>query len=299
MKNETEVTIAHIALSRDKNMSIGENRKDIRKETKLVALKVRSVETEGFFIELVEEIALGNFSIVGITHVLVAESDASVPSLAEPEGLEINRHPVQSLGIVRTRDKKLMLAVIGDKEVTLPPDTELVGVALAPTGTFHVSAYDDSTLENFKLGYHINGTPSPNWVALALARREKTLNERRREEREKEGKRRQASERAAQEAAAAQMRREAEAIPGEMFTTKDREVAAQLRAAYRLQIVQSKRAKDANGQVVFRIEDPEGHGPGIAAAVATKRKELAAQHEDADAWFERQRREADEVLSAR
>jgi hypothetical protein len=64
-----------------------------------------------------------------------------------------------------------------------------------------------------------------------------------------------------------------------MFETKDREVAAQLRAAYRLQIVQSKRAKDSNGQVVFRIEDPDGYGPSIPGGVATKRKELAAQHD--------------------
>ena len=134
---------------------------------------------------------------------------------------------------------------------------------------------------------------------LALQRRKTTLNERRQVQHEKEERRRQAAERAAQEAAAAQMRRKAEAMPVEMFETKDREVAAQLRAAYRPQIVQSKRAMDANGQVIFSIEDPEGHGPSIAAAVATKRKELAAQHEDADAWFERQRREADEVLSAR
>jgi hypothetical protein len=43
------------------------------------------------------------------------------------------------------------------------------------------------------------------------------------------------------------------------------------------------------------IEDPERHGPGVAAAVAAKREELAAQRIDPDAWFERQRREADEA----
>jgi len=51
--------------------------------------------------------------------------------------------------------------------------------------------------------------------------------------------------------------------------------------------------------VTVRIEDPDGLGPSIAAGVAAKRKELAAQHEDADAWFERQRREAEEAALAR
>jgi hypothetical protein len=96
---------------------------------------------------------------------------------------------------------------------------------------------------------------------------------------------------AEQEAKAAQKRRD-EAKPVPRFETKDSEAAAQLRASYRLQIVQSKRAQDANGQIVFSIEDPEGRGPSIAAGVAARREELAAQHEDADAWFERQRREA-------
>jgi hypothetical protein len=88
-------------------------------------------------------------------------------------------------------------------------------------------------------------------------------------------------------------------VPVATFETKDAEVASQLTAAYRLQFVVSKRAKDGNGQVVFRIEDPDGLGPSIAAGVAAKRKELAAQHEDADAWFERQRREAEEAALAR
>jgi hypothetical protein len=54
-----------------------------------------------------------------------------------------------------------------------------------------------------------------------------------------------------------------------------------------------------SGQVAFSIEDPERRGLGVAAAVAAKRAELAAHRVDADAWFETQRREADEALSAR
>ena len=299
MKTETDITIGYIALGHSEKVFIGETRTEPRCQAKLVALKLRSVETEGMFIEPIEEVALGQLSVRGVTPAIAATADASVPRLEEPEGLEVDFHPVQSLGIVRTREKMLMLADLGDDEITLPPDTELVGVVPAPAGTFEVRAYDGETDERNKLGYHVNGTVPRNWIELALARREKTLNERRRVQHEKDEKRRQAAERAEQEAKAAQMRREADAMPVEMFETKDREVASQLRSAYRLQIVQSKRAKDANGQVVFRIEDPEGHGPGIAAAVATKRKELAAQHEDADAWFERQRREADEALAAR
>jgi hypothetical protein len=44
---------------------------------------------------------------------------------------------------------------------------------------------------------------------------------------------------------------------------------------------------------------PERRGPGVAAAVAAKREELGAQRVDADAWFEKQRREADEAVPAR
>ncbi|HXP17012.1 MAG TPA: hypothetical protein VN868_07915, partial [Terriglobales bacterium] len=107
--------------------------------------------------------------------------------------------------------------------------------------------------------------------------------------RDKDEERRQAAERAEQEPKAAQKRKDEE-VPVPTFETKDSEVAAQLRAAYRPQFVRSKRAKDANGQVVFSMEDPERREPGVATAVAAKREEHAAQRIDPDEWFERQRR---------
>jgi hypothetical protein len=97
--------------------------------------------------------------------------------------------------------------------------------------------------------------------------------------RDKDEKRGQAAERAKQEAKAAQKR-----VPVPTFETKDAEVAAQLSAAYRPQFVRSKRAKDASGQIVFSIEDPERRGPGVAAEVAAKREELAAQRMNPDAF---------------
>jgi hypothetical protein len=299
MKNHTEVTVAYVALEHVEEFALSEKRNETRRQAKVVALKVRSVATGGFLIAPVEDVFLGNFAIRGVTPAVSASSDASVPQLEEFDRLEITFELVQNLAILSTREKKLVLAGINDIAVTLPQDATLVAVVPAPAGTFHVTAFDIDTDEQNELGYHINGTVPQDWNGIALRKREAALSEQRRIKNEKESQRRQASERAELEAKAAQMRREAEAMPVEMFETKDREVAAQLRVAYRLQIVQSKRTKDANGQVVFRIEDPDGYGPSIAAAVATKRKELAAQHEDADAYFERQRREADEVLAAR
>jgi hypothetical protein len=292
MKDETDITIAHIALSRDKDMSIGENRKDIRKEAKLVALKVRSVETEGFFIEQEEEIALGSFSIVGITPAIVGS--ASVPRLKEPEGLKIDFHPVQSLGIVRTRDKKLILAVIGDKEVTLPPDTELVGVVAAPVGAFEVTAYDSLTKQNNKLGYHFTGTVPGTWTDLALRKREAAQEEKRRRQEEIENERRQAAERAEQEAKAAQMKREADAQPVEMFTTSDPEVADRLREAYRPALISIKKVG-----VKYFVEDYEDRGKEIAASVQNERAELRRQNADPDKVFAKRREERAEILAGR
>jgi hypothetical protein len=299
MKNETEITIAYIALEHAEEAFVGEQRRVTQSTGRLEGLKVRAVQTEDEYIPLVQEINLGRFELRGVTPALQSAADASVPRLEEPDRLEIDFHPVQILALVRTRENRLVLADLGEGQVDLPQDIRLLGVVPAPAGTFEVTSYDSLTKQNNKLGYHFNGTVPTIWVNLALRKREAAQAEKRRRQEEIEKERRDAAEHAEQERIAAQMREAAEAMPVEMFETKDREVAAQLRAAYRLQIVQSKRAKDANGQVIFSIEDPEGHGPGIAAAVATKRKELAAQHEDPDAWFERQRREADEVLSAR
>jgi hypothetical protein len=294
MKNGTEITIGYVALGHSEKVFIGETRTEPRCQAKLVALKLRSVETEGMFIEPIEEVALGQLSVRGVTPAIAATADASVPRLEEPEGLEINFHPVQSLGIVRTRENKLVLAHLGEDEITLPPDTELVGVAPSPAGTFHVSAYDDATLEKFKLGYRVNGTPSPNWVALALARREKTLAERRRVQHEKDEKRRQAADRAAQEARAAQKRRAAEAMPIEMFETADSEVASRLREAYRPALVQGKKV----GGKYF-IEDPEDLGTEITVAVQSERQTLREQNIDPDTVFVKRREEAAEALAAR
>jgi hypothetical protein len=90
-------------------------------------------------------------------------------------------------------------------------------------------------------------------------------------QREKDEKCRQAADAAEKDRQAA-AKRKAEEKPVEMFETSDPEVVAQLRATYRPQSVQSKRAKNANGQVAFRIEDPERRGPGVAEAVAAKRR---------------------------
>jgi hypothetical protein len=257
---------------------------------------VRSVQTEDEYIPLVQEINLGRFELRGVTPALQSEADTSVPSLPAQDRLKIDFRPVQILAIVRTRENRLVLADLGEGEVDLPQDARLLGVLPAPA--FEVTADDDLTQETNKLGYHFNGTVPGTWADLALRKREAAQAEEGRRQEAIENERRQAAERAEQETKAAQKRRD-EAKPVPRFETKDTEAAAQLRAAYRPQIVLSKRSQDANGKVIFSIEDPEGHGPGIAAAVAAKRKELAAQHEDADAWFERQRREADEALAAR
>jgi hypothetical protein len=292
MKNETEITIGYVALGHSEKVFIGETRTEPRCQAKLVALKLRSVETEGMFIEPIEEVALGQLSVRGVTPAIAATADASVPRLEEPEGLEVDFHPVQSLGLVRTREKMLMLADLGDDEITLPPDTELVGVVPAPAGTFEVRAYDGETDERNKLGYHVNGTVPRNWVELALARRETTLNERRRVQHEKDEKRRQAAERAQQEKAAQKQRDEQK--PVENFETTDPEVVARLREAYRFLLIHIKKSEGK-----YFIEDVENRGPAIASTVQTEREELRKQNADPDKVFAKRREEAAEALAAR
>jgi hypothetical protein len=293
MKNETEITVGYVALEHAEQVAIGERRSETRRQAKLVALKVRSVETDGMFIEPVEEIALGLFGIRGITPVSSSASNAAVPHLEEPEKVEITREPVQSLGLVRTRENKLVLADLGEDEVALPNDDQLVGVVPAPAGTFSVNVYDGATNEEFRLGFHINGTAPRNWVELALARRETTLNERRRVQREKEEKRRQAAERTEQDAKAAQ-KRKAEETPVPVFETTDPEVAARLREAYRFLLIHIKKS----GGKYF-IEDVENRGPAIALAVQNEREELRKQGVDADKYFGKKREEYVEALAAR
>jgi hypothetical protein len=272
---------------------VGDTRREWQRKAKIVPLKIRSVETEKVFIDPVEEIALGNFSIVGVTAASATVSDAKVPPHEEPEKLEIDFHLVQNLAILSTRENTLVLADFDDEEITLPSDTKLVGVVPAPSGTFHVSAYDDATLENFKLGYHVNGTPSPNWVALALARREATLNERRRVQHEKDEKRRLAAEHAEQEAATAQ-KRQAEAKPVPVFETTDYEVTVRLREAYRPALIHVKKS---GGK--YLVEDVERHGQAIAVAVQAERAELRKQNADPDRVFAKRREERAEALAAR
>jgi len=153
---ETSIAVAFIALGHTENAAISEKRYERHCQARLVALKLRSVETEGMFIEPVEEIALGKLSVRGVTPVSAVVSDAKVPPHDEPEKLEIDFDPVQSFGIVSTREKTLVLADLGDEEVLLPADLELIGVVPAPAGTFSVNVYDGETNDEFRLGYHIN-----------------------------------------------------------------------------------------------------------------------------------------------
>src|SRR6266481_2618578 len=112
MKNETAITIGYVALEHGEEFALSEKRNETRRQARVVALKVRSIETSGFLIDPVEGVFLGKFAIRGVTPAVSASSDASVPQLQEFDRLEITFELVQNLAILSTREKKLVLAGI-------------------------------------------------------------------------------------------------------------------------------------------------------------------------------------------
>ncbi len=290
--NETAVTVAFVALEHVKQSSVGENRREVRREARIVKLGLRSVETSGFLIEPVDELALGDFKIIGITPAVSAQADVDPPRFEQPDGLEFSFEPVQSLGIVRDRENTLKLAVLADQPTALPQDVELVGVVPAPVGMYAVSAYSTET-DEVQLGFAVAGTPPVDWVGIAERKRNAARAEERREREQRERERRQAEARAERESRAVQ-KREAERVLVETFETTDPEVAARLRESYGRMLVRTRRLG-----AKFMIEDSEGRGAEILATVQQEREELIAQGEDPDKIFERRRDEAALALAAR
>jgi hypothetical protein len=137
----------------------------------------------------------------------------------------------------------------------------------------------------YQLGYVFPNTIQPDWVQLALDRREAVLAERAAERRERE------AERQAEMEEAARLKKEEleweanRAKPIPVFSTFDKEVVSQTQEAYAAKYRRPVSVSIAPDHS-YLVEDPENLGPAIAVNVAAKREELGI---NADAHFERER----------
>jgi len=287
------ITLGFVALQRVSKESIGESRgyRD-RRMAKLVPIRVRSISADSAFIPLAKEISLStDVSVVEATFRPVAKGEIVLPEEKgvdhSAQTLEFTFERIPVLALIKTRDSQLMLANIDlDDEMQLPPNFELVGVVAAPVGTHSLNVYDKKTDELYLLGYVFPNTIQPDWVQLALDRREGVLAERAAERLEREAERRAELEETAHAKKAKLETAATLAKPVPTFATSDKEVVYQLQEAYaaryRRRVAVTRNAPDQP----YLVEDPENFGPSISEKVASGREELGP---GADAQFERER----------
>jgi hypothetical protein len=296
------LTIGFVALQRSTKESLGETRgtRD-RHAGKLVPIRVRSIAVDGPFIPLAQDITLStSTSVAGVTFRPVRGAEIALPeekgTAHAAASLEFSFDRIPAFGLVRNRSGQLMLADMGiDAELSLPPDFELVGVVAAPVGTHSLSVYDKRTDELYQLGYVFPNTIQPNWVELAMSRRDQTLAERAAERRQRETEKHAELEAEARAKKAEVEASSAASQPAPTFATSDLEVVYRLKETYAARYLRPINVfRPQPGQ--FLVEDPENFGPSIAENVASER---ATYGDEADVRFEREREARDYAASVR
>jgi hypothetical protein len=285
------ITLGFIALQRTSTEHVGEMRKQTRHSARLVPIRVRSIATDDVFVPLAEEITLSaDAELVDVIFRPVRGADVVLPeekgaSSDSAPTLEFTPARIPAFGLVRTRGGKLVLADL-DGEISLPADSELVGAISAPVGTHALDVYDRSTDEMYRLGYSFPNTIQPDWIQLALDRRQQTLADRAAERREREAERRAEMEEAVRVKKEKLEREANRAKPAPTFATADKEVVYQMQEAYAAKYLRRIEVSRSAPDQPYLVEDPETFGPAIAEGIAAKREELGA---GADAHFERER----------
>jgi hypothetical protein len=285
------IALGFVALQRTFDEHVGETRKETRHASRLVPIRVRSIAADGAFVSLASPIHLDSNSIViDTTFRPVAKAEISLPgekNIGQHQTLEFDFDRIPVFGLVRTKDRQLSLVAIDtDDELTLPLGFELVGVVSAPVGTHRLKVYDRSTDDEYQLGYVFPNTIQPDWVGLALARREEVLAERAAERREREAERRAEMEETARVKKEEREREISRAKPIPTFATSDKEVVYQLQEAYAAKYGRRIVVTRPTPDQPYLVEDPENFGPPIAEGVAAKREEFGP---GADGQFERER----------
>jgi hypothetical protein len=278
-----EIALGFAALQSTRTESLGETRNHARHSARLVPIRVRSIATDDVFVPLAKDIVLSpGTELVGVIFRPVRGGDVVLPDQrnASPlHSLEFTPARISAFGLVRTSEGKLVLADV-DGELSLPSADELVGVIAAPVGTHALDVYDPKTDEMYRIGYSFPNTIQPDWVQLALDRRESVLAERAAERREREAERRAELE-------AEQERERAAATPAKpipTFETSDIEVVRRIRAQYNYQTIRIE-TSGTSESLRYHVEDFNNFGPSHAAAVADEREEFARNGIDADEAF--------------
>jgi hypothetical protein len=245
--------------------------------------------------------SLSSYRIVGTTwRPVKGDEIISLPSAETKTGLEFHHKTIQAFGVVLTRAGQLVLLPANGLDQKLPDGSELVGTIPAPKGT-HVLRVHDRVMDEdiFTLGIIFPNTVQPDWVQLALDRREKVLAELAEERREREAERiaeldaeRLAAKRAADRAAAPPWYE-----TSRTWRTNDTEVIRRIAQANGLIQTRTHNLFDDTDEIVATVvEDPNGNGAAIEAEVERIRAEHGA---DADAHFKRERERAYEVSRSR
>ena len=287
------ITLGFVALQRTSTEYVSETRTETRHAAKLVPIRVRSTAADDVFVPLAEDITLSaNIAMVDVTFRPVRGADVVLPkeketsdTLDSTRTIEFTPARIPVFGLVRTKAGKLVLVDVDD-ELSLPTNHELVGSVSAPVGTHALDVYDKKTDELYRLGYSFPNTVQPDWIQLALDRREQILAERAAERREREAERRAEVEEAAR---VKKEKRELEASltkPAATFATSDKEVVYRLQELYAARYLRRIAVSHSAPDQLYLVEDPENLGPAIAVNVAAKRGELGI---NADAYFERER----------
>jgi hypothetical protein len=283
------IDLGYAAAQREYQTQRGESSgMQTHRTAKLVPLRVKSVAmADSEFIPLATAHSLAGCRVVGVTWRPVKEEKISLPSVETKTGLEFQHKTIQAFGVVLTNAGQLVVLPANGLEQPLPSGFDLVGTIPAPKGTHLLRVHDRVTDEEiYTLGIVFPNTVQPDWIGLALDRREKVLAELAEERREREAERRAELEEDAR-AKKDKLEREARAAkPVPTFATFDKEVIYSMQEAYAVKYHRLADVTRSAPDQPYRIEDPDTLGPAIAVSVAAKREELGSA---ADAHFERER----------
>jgi hypothetical protein len=291
------IDLGYAAAQREYQTQRGESSgMQTHRTAKLVPLRVKSVAmADSDFIPLATAHSLAGYHVVGVTwRPVKGDEMISFPPAETKTGLEFHHKTIQAFGVVLTRTGQLVLLPANGLDQKLPDGSELAGTIPAPKGTHLLRAHDRVTDEEmYTLGIVFPNTVQPDWVGLALDRREKVLAELEEERREREAERR--AEMEAERLAKVEASKPPKPMP--TFETSDIEVVRRMRSNYGYLSLNIE-TSGSGESLRYHVDDPNGFGPGLAAAVADERAELERANVDADAEFAKRRDRADEHARA-
>ena len=296
------IDLGYAAAQREYEEQFGEAGKRKHRAAKLVPLRVKSgAMADSDFIPLATAHSLAGYHVVGVTwRPVKGDEMISLPSVETKTGLEFHHKTIQAFGVVLTRAGQLVLLPANGLDQKLPDGSELVGTIPAPKGTHLLRVHDRVTDEEmYTLGIVFPNTIRPDWIGLALDRREKVLAELAEERREREAER--IAELDAERLAAKHAADRAAAPPwyetSRTWRTNDTEVIRRIAEANGLIPTRTRSLFDDMDEIVGTlVEDPNGNGATIEAEVERIRSERA---KTADDYFARERERANEVLRSR